>query len=118
MCTLSNILSFEDWKSQSSVIQTIEFFNMSDDDIYYEYLNITEQLLLLEMPEQGISFFMRICILKENNMKTLEIEKYLKQGETLVLVNGKWNIFVPDGFGHENYISFASARELLTYLKG
>jgi len=51
MCTLSNILSFEDWKSQSSVIQTIEFFNMSDDDIYYEYLNITEQLLLLEMPE-------------------------------------------------------------------
>lgn len=45
------------------------------------------------------------------------VSKYLPNGE-IVLVNGKWNIFVPDGFGDENYISFASARELLTYLKG
>lgn len=59
MCTLSNILSFEDWKSQSSVIQTIEFFNMSDDDIYYEYLNYTELASISnEMPEQGISFLL------------------------------------------------------------
>ena len=52
MCTLSNILSFEDWKSQSSVIQTIEFFNISDDDIYYEYLNYTELVSISnEIPE-------------------------------------------------------------------
>ena len=45
------------------------------------------------------------------------VSKYLPNAE-IVLVNGKWNIFVPDGFGDENCLVFESARQLLTYLKG
>ena len=55
--------------------------------------------------------------LKEKNMKTLEIEKYLTQGETLVLTGGKWLLFIPDQ-EDERCVHFNSAQEVLDYIKG
>jgi len=45
------------------------------------------------------------------------IEKYLKQGETLVFSGGSWLLFIPDG-DDENCITFSSALEVLNYIKG
>ena len=56
--------------------------------------------------------------LKEKNMKTLEIEKHLKQGETLVFSENKWMIFVQDEDGNEDVLVFDSALLLLSYIKG
>ena len=50
-------------------------------------------------------------------IKTLEIEKYLTQGETLVLTGGKWLLFIPDQ-EDERCVHFNSAQEVLDYIKG
>ena len=51
-------------------------------------------------------------------IKTLEIEKHLKQGETLVFSENKWMIFVQDEDGNEDVLVFDSALLLLSYIKG